>query len=131
MPLAPLLGRLAAMGLRIGIATNDTESAARAQLDRLGLAQRFDYIAGYDSGHGAKPEPGMCLAFAARFALAPGQVVMVGDSAHDMAAGRAAGMQCVGVLSGPAGAAAAAELAPLADALLPDVGALPGWLGSG
>jgi phosphoglycolate phosphatase len=51
---------------------------------------------------------------------------MVGDSTHDLDAGRAAGMATVGVLTGLAGAA---DLAPHADAILPDIGALPGWLG--
>jgi phosphoglycolate phosphatase len=51
--------------------------------------------------------------------------VMIGDSRHDLASGRAAGMRTVGVLTGPA---EAAELQGLADAILPDIGALPGWL---
>ncbi|EPX85444.1 HAD-superfamily hydrolase, subfamily IA, variant 1 family protein [Salipiger mucosus DSM 16094] len=51
---------------------------------------------------------------------------MVGDSTHDLIAGRAAGMQCVGVLTGPA---AAEDLASQADVVLPDIGHLPGWLG--
>ena len=50
---------------------------------------------------------------------------MVGDSAHDLIAGRAAGMQCVGVLTGTA---TRADLAPLADVVLPDIGHIPDWL---
>jgi phosphoglycolate phosphatase len=49
----------------------------------------------------------------------------VGDSRHDLVAGRAAGMRCVGVLTGLADRA---DLSPLADAVLPDIGHLPGWL---
>jgi len=52
-------------------------------------------------------------------------VVMVGDSTHDLIAGRAAGMACVGVLTGTA---VEGDLAPFADAVLPDIGHLPGWL---
>ena len=59
--------------------------------------------------------------------LAPARIVMVGDSPHDLSAGRAAGMQTVGVTTGPIPAEA---LAPLADAVLPDIGHLPGWLGA-
>ncbi len=125
VPLGPCLGGLARRGLRLGLATNDSEAAARAQLGRHGVLAQFDFIAGFDSGHGAKPEAGMCRAFAAACALAPERVVMVGDSRHDMAAGRAAGMRTVAVLSGPAGRD---ELAPLADAVLPHIGHLPGWL---
>ncbi len=125
VPLGDFLGELAALGLAIGIATNDSETTARAQLRRLGVEQRFDFIAGYDSGHGAKPAPGMCLAFADHIKVAPADIVMVGDSAHDLRAGRAAGMQTVAVLSGVAGRG---DLAPLADVVLPDIGELPGWL---
>jgi len=125
VPLRPLLQGLHDRGLRIGLATNDTEAPARAHLAAHGITDLFDFIAGYDSGHGAKPGPGMCAAFATRFALDPGRVVMVGDSLHDLHAGRSAGMICVGVLTGMANAA---DLAPHADAVLPDIGALPEWL---
>ena len=125
VPLGAFLGEIAALGLAIGIATNDSETTARAQLRALGVEQRFDFIAGYDSGHGAKPASGMCLAFAEHISEQPGDIVMVGDSAHDLRAGRAAGMRTVAVLTGVAGAG---ELAPLADVVLPDIGHLPGWL---
>lgn len=120
-----VLGGLRARGLRIGLATNDNEDAARAHLAAHGITGLFDYIAGYDSGHGAKPGPGMCAAFARQLGLDPARVVMVGDSRHDLEAGRAAGMRAVAVLTGIAGAA---ELAPHADAVLPDIGHLGGWI---
>jgi phosphoglycolate phosphatase len=50
---------------------------------------------------------------------------MVGDSLHDLHAGRAAGMRVAAVLTG---LATAAELAPHADVVLRDIGHLPGWL---
>jgi phosphoglycolate phosphatase len=111
--------------LRLGVATNDSEAPARLHLAAHGITECFDFIAGYDSGHGAKPGPGMCLAFAAACGLDPWRVAMVGDSRHDLQAGRAAGMRTVAVLTGIAGAG---DLAPLADMVLPDIGALPGWL---
>ncbi|WP_233489101.1 HAD family hydrolase [Rhodovulum sp. 12E13] len=126
VPLAPLLSRLGQAGYALGIATNDAEEAARAQLAGLGLGESFPFLAGADSGHGAKPGPGQCLAFAAETALAPEEVAMIGDSTHDLHAGRAAGMVCVAVLTGTA---TADDLAPHADAVLPDIGHLPGWLG--
>jgi phosphoglycolate phosphatase len=125
VPLIPLLSGLRARGLRLGLATNDTEQPARAHLAAHGITELFDFIAGYDSGHGPKPGPGMCLAFAHQTGLDPARIAMVGDSAHDLHAGRAAGMVCVGVLTG---IAVEADLAPLADVILPDIGALPDWL---
>jgi phosphoglycolate phosphatase len=50
---------------------------------------------------------------------------MVGDSRHDLQAGRSAGMRTVAVLTG---IATARDLEGLADVILPDIGAIPGWL---
>ncbi|WP_417728154.1 HAD family hydrolase [Roseovarius sp.] len=125
VPLAPYLKGLAGRGLRLGVMTNDTEYGARAHLDKAGVLAHFDFIAGYDSGYGAKPAPGPLLAFANAMTLEPGRVVMVGDSTHDLMAGRAAGMQCIGVLTGTA---TRADLEALADVVLPDIGHIPDWL---
>lgn len=125
VPLRPLLQALRGRGLRLGVATNDSEAPARQHLAAHGITDCFDFIAGYDSGHGAKPGPGMCLAFAAACGLDPNRVAMVGDSRHDLQAGRAAGMRTVAVLTG---IARPDDLAPLADVVLPDIGAIPSWL---
>lgn len=123
--LMPLLAEFRAAGLRLGVATNDAERPARTHLDKVGVTEMFDFIAGYDSGHGGKPAPGQLLAFAAAVGLVPGEIAMVGDSIHDLRAGRAAGMRTVGVLTGMA---TTDELAPFADVVLPDIGHLPAWL---
>ncbi len=125
VPLAGLLDGLRARGLMLGVATNDAEAPARAHLAGAGVLERFDFVAGFDSGHGAKPGPGQLLAFARAIGQAPEHVVMVGDSIHDLLAGRAAGMKTVGVLTG---LARERDLAPHADVVLPDIGHLPGWL---
>lgn len=70
----------------------------------------------------------MLLAFARHCNLTPAQVLMVGDSRHDLIAGRAAGMATLAVLTGVAGAA---DLADLADAVRPDIGHIPELLGLG
>lgn len=126
-PLVPLFDQFAGLGLRIGLVTNDGEAPARAHLQAAGILHRFDFVAGFDSGHGAKPEPGPLLAFAAAVGLRPDEIVMVGDSRHDLLAGRAAGMRTVGVLTGVAERGA---LADLADAVLGNIGDLPGWIES-
>ncbi|WP_292021968.1 HAD family hydrolase [Maritimibacter sp. UBA3975] len=124
VPLAPLLDRLRGAGLVLGVATNDAETPARAHL--AAVVDRFDFIAGSDSGWTPKPDPAMCRAFAGAVGVAPHRVVMVGDSLHDLRAGRAAGMQTVGVLTGPADES---RITKHADAVLRDIGQLPGWLG--
>ncbi|MBY6089102.1 HAD family hydrolase [Maritimibacter alkaliphilus] len=127
VPLAPLLDGLRARGLQLGVMTNDAERAARAHLGREGVLDRFRAVIGFDSGYGGKPAPDPLLAFAEIAGLDPSRVVMVGDSLHDLVAGRAAGMRRVAVLTGIAGAE---ELAPHAETVLPDIGHLPGWLDS-
>jgi phosphoglycolate phosphatase len=123
--LAPLITNLRARGLKIGLATNDTEAPARAHLAGAGVLQLFDFVAGCDSGYGGKPAPGQLLAFAASCGLDPARVAMVGDSHHDLLAGRSAGMYAVAVLTGIAGAS---DLAPYADVVLQDINALPDWI---
>jgi phosphoglycolate phosphatase len=116
------LGALKAMGLRLGVATNDSEASARRQVAALGLDEAIEFVAGYDSGHGGKPEPGMVLAFARHLGVAPSAIAMVGDSLHDLDAARAAGAVAVAVLSGPADRE---TLAPRADHVVDDIEALP------
>ncbi|MFN3642689.1 MAG: HAD family hydrolase [Gemmobacter sp.] len=125
VPLRPFLMRLRGRGLRLGVATNDAEAPAHAHLAAAGVTDLFDFVAGYDSGHGSKPGPGPLLAFAAATGLDPARVAMVGDSLHDLHAGQAAGMIPVAVLTGVAGHA---ELAPHAAVVLPDIGGLEAWI---
>ena len=125
VPLVPLLQEFLARGLRLGVMTNDAEVSAWAHLRSAGVEQHFHFVAGFDSGFGAKPAPDPLLAFASQQKLDPARVAMVGDSTHDLIAGRAAGMQTIAVLTG---AAAEAELSPHADVVLPDIGHIPVWL---
>jgi phosphoglycolate phosphatase len=125
VPLIELLTNLRARGLKLGVATNDAETPARAHLDQSNITGLFDFIAGFDSGYGSKPAPGQLLAFAAQTGLAVDRIAMIGDSTHDLRAGRSAGMTCIAVLTG---LATQSELAPFADLILPDIGHLPAWL---
>ncbi|QWG19394.1 HAD family hydrolase [Bradyrhizobium sediminis] len=122
-----LLASLAARGYRLGLVTNDAEITARAHARKLGLDGVLEFVAGYDSGFGAKPDPGPVLAFAQAAAVAASEIAVVGDSVHDLAAARAAGAVAIGVLTGPA---PSAVLAPHADAVLGSAAELPAWLDS-
>lgn len=124
-PLKPLLERFKARGLVLGVATNDNEHPARTQLEAAGVLGCFDFIAGYDSGFGGKPETGMQRAFCSAHALAPAAVAMVGDSLHDMTSGKNAGMVTIGVLTGTT---SRAELAEVADVVLADISEIEPWL---
>jgi phosphoglycolate phosphatase len=110
-------------GFRLGIATNDSAAGLEASMGPHGNLPRFDFVAGADSGYGAKPGPGMALAFCAATGLGPEEVAVVGDAVHDLAMGRAAGVGLtVGVLSGTS---AREDLAGLADIIVASVADLP------
>ena len=120
------LADLRGSGLALGVATHDSERAARAHLESAGALGAFDFIAGYDSGHGLKPGPGMVLAFAEAAGIPVSAVAMAGDSLHDLGAARAAGAGlAIGVLTGPA---PRETLAPEADAVLDSIADIPALL---
>lgn len=124
--LARLFDSMKQQGLTLGLATNDFESAAYQQLQQSNIESCFDFICGFDSGYGSKPEPGMIAAFCHKAGLDVSTVAMVGDSTHDLFAGRAAGAGLVvGVLTGPA---TESDLQDIADTVLPDISYLPGYL---
>lgn len=110
-------------GFRLGIASNDSAAGIEASLAQHGILQLFDFVAGCNSGFGAKPDPRMALAFCQSAGLAPKDVAMVGDAVHDLAMGRAAGVGLtVGVLSGTS---SREDLAPLADLIVASIAELP------
>jgi phosphoglycolate phosphatase len=95
-------GELAARGYRLGVITNDAEASARAHMHGLGVEHLLDFIAGYDSGFGAKPEPAAVLAFAVTVGVATRDIAVVGDTCIDVAMARAAGAFAIMVQTGPA-----------------------------
>ena len=116
-------------GFRLGIATNDSMGGLEASLGRFGeLLALCEFLAGCDSGFGAKPGPGLALAFCERLALAPREIAVVGDAVHDLEMGRRAGVGLrIGVLSGTSGRH---DLEPHADIVVDSLRDLSGlrWL---
>ncbi|PJI45206.1 MAG: haloacid dehalogenase [Rhizobium sp.] len=125
--LQPLFARLRQRGLRLGIASSDNERSIRVTVRRFGIDDYVDFVAGYDSGHGTKPGPGMVLGFCAETGLAPHQVAVVGDSNHDLHMGRNAGAGLkVAVLSGTG---SRQSLEEACDVILNDITELEAVLG--
>lgn len=124
--LPALFRRLKARGLALGLATMDSHAAAEATVANFGLTELVDFIAGYDTGHGVKPGPGMVEAFCRAVAVPAAAVAVVGDTPHDLAMACAAGAGlAIGVLTG---ASSRESLMPLADHLLDSVADLEGVL---
>lgn len=122
----PTLVQLNQSGFKFGVATNDSENNARNHLQTVGLGSYFEFVAGYDSGFGAKPEPGMVLAFADYLDLRPSEIAMIGDSPADLIAANRAGAKAIGVRSGPS---AGSDLAQYSSHILNNIDELPDWLG--
>lgn len=99
--LAQFFATMHARGYWLGVASSDNEASIRATAKRFGFEDYLHYVAGYDSGFGTKPQPGMVLGFCAATGLAPHQVAVVGDNNHDLHMGKNAGAGLkIGVLSG-------------------------------
>lgn len=99
--LKAFFSRLKGRGFRLGVASSDNEASIRETARRFDFAQYLDFVAGYDSGHGTKPQPGMVLGFCRATGLQPHEVAVVGDNNHDLHMGRNAGAGLrIGVLTG-------------------------------
>lgn len=125
--LRALFSTLKGRGLKLGIASSDNELSIRQTAARFEITEFVDFVAGYDSGFGSKPGPGMVLAFCAATGLPPDRVAVVGDNNHDMAMAANAGAALkIGVLTGTGGRE---TLAPHADLCLDSIAALEPLLG--
>jgi len=128
MPLGPILEELRDMGLRIGLATNDSFVSARNHLDHLKVLALFDAVLAADVVTVPKPSGEMIRAFAAITGLETHEIAMVGDNSHDMEEARNGGAGlAIAVLSGNA---AHGDIAHLADHTLASVADLPDYLRS-
>jgi pyrophosphatase PpaX len=108
-------------GHPLAIVTAKLEQGAERTLRHVGLRELVDVVVGADTVARSKPDPMPIHHALARLDRSPGEAVMIGDSDHDLAAGRAAGTATAGVLWG---AATREVLAPLADHLLAEVAEL-------
>jgi phosphoglycolate phosphatase len=99
--LAGFFRRLKARNMMLAIASSDSAAAIRLTAERFAFTDDLDFVAGWDSGYGAKPSPGMLDAFARYTGLAAHHIAVVGDNPHDMEMATAGGAGLrVGVLTG-------------------------------
>ncbi len=75
----------------MAVLTNKPARATHLMLDGLGLQKFFRGVIGGDTSFGRKPAPEGLLHLAADAGVEPSRVVMVGDSAVDLATARNAG----------------------------------------
>lgn len=89
------LARLRHAGWRLAVCTNKPVEPARHLLAELGLLGHFVAITGGDSFAVRKPDPDHVRQTLALAGGTAPRAVMVGDSAHDIAAGRGAGLRTI------------------------------------
>lgn len=94
--IADLLDALRGAGWLLGVATGKSSRGLAHCLATHGLGDHFVTLQTADH-HPSKPDPSMVEAALAESGAARGATVMIGDTAYDMAMGRAAGVHSLGV----------------------------------
>jgi len=79
------------MGMPLACVTNKSGRFTLPLLEQLGIAPYFQQIIGGDALPQKKPHPAQLLHAARGFGIAPGEMLMIGDSGNDAQAARAAG----------------------------------------
>jgi phosphoglycolate phosphatase len=87
-------------GPALAVLTNKPGDLSRAILEGLGVGGRFARVWGAGDVAGRKPDPAGLLGLMADLGAAASSTWMVGDSATDVAAARAAGVRAAGVTWG-------------------------------
>ena len=92
---------LRARGLALGVVTSKRADSARRGLALSGFDGLFDTLVAVDDVLRHKPDPEPVLCALERLDASAATAIFVGDSPHDLAAGRAAGVRTAAALWGP------------------------------
>ncbi|MGE3711903.1 MAG: HAD family hydrolase, partial [Hyphomicrobiaceae bacterium] len=95
-----LLSHLAGAGARLAICTNKPAAVTIRVLDELELSSWFEAVVGETPALPRKPDPAMLLAALDWLDADPSDAVMIGDSAADITAARAARVRSIAVSFG-------------------------------
>jgi phosphoglycolate phosphatase len=120
-----LLQDLHAAGHRLAVATGKSRRGLEHALDATALRPYFGATRCADETL-PKPNPAMLLELMAQFASPPGQLLMIGDTSHDLEMARSARVDAVAVAYGAHPVAALRALAPRA--CVASVEELRAWL---
>jgi pyrophosphatase PpaX len=99
-------------GIATGVVTSKGHGMTTRSLQHVGLLDAFDVIVTADDTPRHKPDPLPVRHALEQLALAPDRALFVGDSTHDMHAGRGAGTFTGAALWGPFSREALAEASP-------------------
>jgi pyrophosphatase PpaX len=92
---------LHAEGHALAVVTSKLEAGARRSLKFIGVEDCFSAVVGIDHTARHKPDPEPVRHALSVVGVAPQRAIFIGDSTHDMHAGRAAGVRTGAALWGP------------------------------
>jgi N-acetyl-D-muramate 6-phosphate phosphatase len=95
-----VLETLESRGIAWGVVTNKRKRFTLPLMDALQLAGRAACLVSGDSAAAGKPHPDPVLLACRQAGVAPRHCVFIGDSAHDIAAGKSAGTLTLAALYG-------------------------------
>ena len=95
------LDGLSERGATLGVVTSKLRAGAERGLRLTGLIEHFPVLVAADDVKRPKPDPEPVEAALVRAGADRTNTIFIGDSPHDMAAGRAAGVATAAVLWGP------------------------------
>jgi HAD superfamily hydrolase (TIGR01509 family) len=108
---------------RFALVTSTDRDIADAILKRFSWSWRFECVVGGDDVVHGKPSPDPYLFACEKMGVSPGEVLVVEDSIHGIAAGKAAGCRVAAIVG-----TELPEQLGTADYVLSNAGALPGLL---
>lgn len=121
-----VLDQLRTAGMQLACITNKSAEFTGPLLQALRIRDYFAVVLSGDSLEQRKPDPAPLLHASSSLRVAPAMSCMVGDSANDIRAARAAGFLAVAVNYGYGDAAELTAAGP--DAVLDSLTRLPAWL---
>jgi pyrophosphatase PpaX len=96
-----MIATIGRAGRRMGIVTSKNNAGARRGLALIGVAEHFEVVVGSDDVTNPKPHAEPVHRALADLGAEAHEAVFIGDSHHDVASGRAAGVRTVAVSWGP------------------------------
>ncbi len=124
-----VLAQIQSRKIPMGIVTSKGTPMARRGIELFSLAEYFKVIVTADDVVRHKPDPYPVVHAAELLAVSPQECVFVGDSPHDVEAGRAAGAHTVAITWGVSDADRLRAAGP--DFMIDDIAELPALLFAG
>lgn len=96
-----MVKRIHGKGRTLGVVTSKNNAGARRGLRLVGLEDLMSVVVGADDVTRHKPDPEPVERALTSLGVAPANAIFVGDSHHDVASGKAAGVRTIAVSWGP------------------------------